>query len=193
MEQDTSKKEANIQSPRRFSRKAVGALGLAVTLGLMLWGGAAPAGGHGHGPFGFFNMDHGARDAIHQLIEDLQLNEDQNQQLESLHKALMHQMHGAGQAHAHHLQAFIERLENGYMDPAEVRQTIDQHIEQVREQAHSVAEPLVGLLNSLDADQRALLLDHLKEARAHAEHHRKAHGQHGSGHHEKGHQGNEPR
>ncbi len=190
MEQESSRTEAGKPSKRDISRQMVGALGLTATLSLLLWAGVALAGGPGHGPFGFLHIDHSARDAIHQLIQDLELNDAQNQQLESVHNAFMHHMHGAGQAHEQHLQALIGRLENGgYMDPAEVRQTIDQHIEKIREQAYSVADPLVGLLNSLDADQRALLLDHLKDARAHADHHRKAHGHDGSSHQGSGHNG----
>ena len=162
-------------------------IGLAVTLSLVLWGGVALAGshgpGHGSGPFGFFGLDHGAHEAIQQLIQDLKLNEDQNHRLESVHGAMMQHRQGAGDAHEAHLQVFIERLESGYMDPAEVRQAIDQHVEKIRLHAYSVSDPLVELFNSLDADQRQTLVDHLKQARAHAEHHRRTQGHHGGDHH----------
>ena len=122
-------------------------------------------GGHHQGPMA-------------QVIERLELTPDQVQRLEKIQEiigAYGSEGHAPmGQLH----DRLVPLVEQGYVEPDEVRQIIDGHLEQISGMAYAVADELVALVNELDATQRETLLEHLKGS---------DHEGHGGRHHGHGH------
>lgn len=133
------------------------------------WAAAHVGNHHGGGHHG---GGHHAHHAIAELIDDLELSQDQKARVETLHESFAG-LHGGDRhaAHAAHLDALIEHLETGSLDAADVRAAVDGHIEEMRALAYAAGDQLVALLDSLDEDQRATLLEHLRQAAAHADEH----------------------
>lgn len=118
---------------------------------------------HGHGG----HCGHGgpgghAFQAVHGLIDDLDLSADQQARLEALHSTLMSGFDAVHQEGGAHLEALIERIETGSLDRGEASLVMEQHIAALGEMLESATGEVVDLVNSLDADQRALLVAHLK-------------------------------
>ena len=112
-------------------------------------------GNHLHG--GEHHNDHMSR-----LIEQLDLSPDQLQRLERVHEILG--AHGSEQsgtmAELH--DRLVAQFEQGYVEPDEIRQVIDGHVEQIRDVAYDVTDELIALINGLDARQREIVLAHLQ-------------------------------
>lgn len=123
-------------------------------------GGAAFA--HGSADEGFFHR--GGGPAVFQLLRELNLRDEQIQHLENLH-GIADEVRGrhAGSAgqHAAHV---AEKLDsNAVFTGDEARLLVDTHLEQMRTTAYTATDEITALLNSLDADQRAVLSSHLNQ------------------------------
>lgn len=151
---------------------AIAAVGTLLLTALLL-SHTAIAGGHGgHGGHGgFFGLDESAHKAIHQLIQDLQLDDAQQEKLGDLHRALAGHMESRDKAHRTHVHLLLKRLEAGPLDATAARAEIDVFLEQTRHELYQAVDAMTALVNSLDARQQGILQDHLAEARHHAEEH----------------------
>jgi len=138
----------------------VGALAAGfVVVGLVGFGVGGFAGGAmGHG-FG----GPGMHLALSGLIDDLDLTENQQQQMDSVHEQLRARFEAKGDGRQDHHAWLVDQIRKGSVDPVEVRQSIDQHLEEARALAYQVADELVPLLNSLDETQRTTLLSFVDE------------------------------
>ena len=56
----------------------------------------------------------------------------------------------------------VEQFEQGDIEAEPIRQMIDQHLEEIRTMAYSATDDLTALVNSLDAEQREIVLAHLQ-------------------------------
>lgn len=142
-----------------------------LTLSLSLIGGSLALAGGAHGPLGLFALGEHAHQAIGALIQRLDLNDDQEKHIEAIHHIMAERLHAAPEAHRSHVKIFLGRVESGYIDPMEARQTVDAHINQMRHNAYRVTDEMVALINSLDSTQREILVEHLQEALHAAEEH----------------------
>jgi Spy/CpxP family protein refolding chaperone len=103
------------------------------------------------------HMDHMAR-----LIEELELTPDQQQRLEKLHEIFgAYHRQGSGSMIELH-NNLVEQFERGRLETDEIRRTIDEHVEQIRETAYAGMDELVALVNGLDARQREIMMTHLQ-------------------------------
>ena len=113
-------------------------------------------GGHGHrGGGGFWHhMD--------ELVNQLDFSQEQTERLEAIHRTF--ESHGgkADGSMAELHDQLVEQFEQGYIEADAVRQMIDQHLAEIRTVAYSVTDDLFALVNSLDAEQREIVLAHLK-------------------------------
>ena len=101
-------------------------------------------------------------DPMADLIEQLELTPDQLERLEKIHEIIGtygHQGHGS-MAELH--GKLVEQFEAGHVGTDEIRQLIDEHVEQIRGMAYAVTDELIGLVNELDATQREIMLEHLQ-------------------------------
>ncbi|MEM1204174.1 MAG: Spy/CpxP family protein refolding chaperone [Acidobacteriota bacterium] len=164
----------------------VAALLLSITLGL---GVAADAGGsqtpwlerlhrylmrlHGHSGDG-----HGHQSAdrpilrahlgMMHLMLQLDLDDTQQARVEAMHGIFADQRQAMHEDHALHLAEVLERFEHGGgFDPVEARHLVDHHAEQLRGVGYAVVDEMTALANSLDDDQRAVVIDHLREVQGH--------------------------
>ncbi len=160
---------------------------LAALVGLMGFTVGAAGGGGGHFPLlaGIAGHGFGAHCAVSQLIDDLALTSEQQQHVAAIHNLLIAQVDGQAAARNEHLQALIQRVEQGDLDLAEFDQVLDSHLDSLRNLAHGVSAELVTLVNSLDETQRATLSEHLRQVQATADerqgfihHHFRGHGHH---------------
>ena len=145
---------------------ATGAI-LVVAGGFVLMAHAGPSGG----VFG----GHGGRaahfhHAMAHLVDDLELDADQQARVGTVHETLMARHQSLLDEHLQHVAGLAERIENGTLDPLEARAMVDRHVEDIRLTAYTVVDEVVALVNSLDDDQRAVLLEHLEQAKTHGEH-----------------------
>jgi Spy/CpxP family protein refolding chaperone len=115
-----------------------------------------------------FLGDHGGWEGHHamfHLVEDLNLDAEQQKHIDAVHEILMSQWEGRADARDMHLQELIERVEQGTADSTEARQMIDQHLEAIRDVAYRSSDEIVALVNSLDNEQRAKVVEHLQKLR----------------------------
>ncbi len=181
----------NDNNSKRGGLKAA-LLGLAL-LALTLIGFSVAAGAGGGGWFA--GHGRGGGHDIHamaaNLIAKLDLRHDQQVFVDSLHETLSSLHHARAEHGPEHLHQVLQRITAGDLDPAEGRAMVDQHIEHLRTAGYQISDDLAALMNSLDEQQRALLVEHfdtLREAhqmllgrdggQASGEHHR--HGGRGS-------------
>jgi len=97
----------------------------------------------------------GHHDAMAQLVEQLELTPDQQQRFEKIHEIVG--SYGDG-GHASMLdlhEELVTQFERGQIGTAEIRRTIDGHIEQLRGMAYAVTDELVALVNELDESRRS--------------------------------------
>jgi Spy/CpxP family protein refolding chaperone len=172
-----------------MNRKALRVLGLVAAVGLMVWGGFTVAAAHGGSGkcMGHHETGH-AHHAIASLIQDLDLSEEQQAQLTTIHDNLAEMPFGQS-GHAAHLVVMVEHIQRGQLNSGAVRQMVDEHVEQLRQSAYRLGDGLVALLDSLDVDQQETLSKHLDAAAAHMSEsgHGQEHSSHGHGHHGQGH------
>jgi Spy/CpxP family protein refolding chaperone len=108
-------------------------------------------------------------DQMAQLIEELELTPDQQQRLEKLHEIFgAYHSQGSGSMFMLHNE-LVEQFRRGGLETDEIRRTIDEHVEQIREMAYAGTDELVALVNGLDARQREIVLTHLQGSQE--EHH----------------------
>ncbi len=112
------------------------------------------------------------------LIEELELNPDQLQRLEKIHKTFGTFGQEDPRAMIDLHNRLIEQFEQGKVETGEIRHVIDGHLDQIREMAYGVTDELISLVNGLDARQREVLLTHIRDKHDGDNVH---HG-HGSGH-----------
>ncbi len=126
---------------------------------------AGQEGGFFHGLHALGNFLHGGahqQDPMAELIEQLELTPDQLQRLEKMHQIIGtygHEGHGS-MAELH--GKLVDQFEEGHVGTAEIRQLIDEHVEQIRGMAYAVTDELIALVNELDATQREIMLAHLQ-------------------------------
>ena len=113
-------------------------------------------GGHGHHGGGKFwhRMD--------ELVNQLDLSQEQNQHLEAIHRAFESD---GGMAHGSMAELhdqLIQQFEQGTIETHAVREKIDQHLAEIRTVAYSITDHFVALLNSLDSEQREIVLAHVQ-------------------------------
>lgn len=145
----------------RVTRFAVLAVGITVACLASFAVGGFAGGAMGHG-FGGAGMHL----AMTRLVDDLDLNTGQQERLDAVHGILSGHFEGMQGAKEAHHQLLVERIQAGNLDPTEVRQSIDQHLEEARSLAYQVADEVVPLVNSLDDTQRAKLLDFIADVEA---------------------------
>ena len=151
----------------------VGVLTLGGAIGMAVF--AADGNGDGRDE-GFFRHLHelgqrlhgggGHHDAMSGLIEQLELTPDQLQRFGKIHE-IVGSYHDGGQASMADLhEELVTQFESGEVGTAEIRRTIDGHLEQIRGLAYAVTDEIVALINELDDAQREILLNHLEQARS---------------------------
>jgi len=97
-----------------------------------------------------------------QLIEELELTPDQQQRLEKLHEIFgAYHSQGSGSMFKLHNE-LVEQFRRGDLETDEIRRTIDEHVEQIRETAYAGTDELVALVNGFDARQREIMMTHLQ-------------------------------
>lgn len=143
----------------------IAGLALAGALGVTVGG----SDGSGGGFIGHLNKlghhlhggDH-HHDQMTQLIEQLALTPDQHRHLEKVHEIIGN--HGRGEpgpmVELH--EQLMAQFQEGQIENEEIRRTIDDHVEQIRQMAYDVTDELVALVNGLDAAQRETLMAHLQ-------------------------------
>jgi Spy/CpxP family protein refolding chaperone len=144
---------------------AVAAAGLMLTVVAFGGGDSRPGaflhfGHHAHGG----DCGHGEHEHFAALVADLDLSDDQHRHLESIHEIFGSQHSAVEDVHAELMQWTIDRLEQGDLTAAEVREVIDQRLEQVRNIAYQIGDEAVAFANSLDDTQRGVLVEHLRQA-----------------------------
>ncbi len=108
----------------------------------------------------------GHHDAMHAVIEDLNLNPDQAAHLDKIHE-VMNSFHAKGPGAMTELHdELMAQFQQGGLDNSSMRLVVDDHVEQIREMGYAVTDELVALVNSLDTTQRDTLNRHLQEAQA---------------------------
>jgi Spy/CpxP family protein refolding chaperone len=151
-------------SKKRILWIGVPVLGFTV-LGLIGFAFGASAGGflnHGSLPFGHGSA--GMHCLVNQLIDDLNLTEEQQQRFDNLHQSLQSRIEGKMEAQSQHHQWLVDQISQGNIDPEEVRNEIDRHLEELKAVAYTASDELVALGNSLDEEQRATLMQHIDKA-----------------------------
>lgn len=128
-----------------------------VMVGLIGFGVGGFAGGHGFGGAGMHLLLSG-------LIDDLNLNDGQQQRVDAVHEIIQDHIEGAREGKETHHQRMVEILEGDIVDQAEVKENIDQHLEQARSFAYEISDELVPLVNSLDEEQRTTLKQFAEKA-----------------------------
>jgi Spy/CpxP family protein refolding chaperone len=107
------------------------------------------------------HMEHMTR-----LLEELELTPQQQQRVEKLHEVFgAYHSQGSGSMIELH-NKLVEQFQRGRLETDEIRRTIDEHVEQIREMAYAGTDELVALVNGLDARQREIMLTHLQGNRA---------------------------
>ena len=136
-------------------------------LGALILGGAAAVGAMGaHGG----GLDGAGIRAIHahhhmmQLLQDLNLDEAQSARVDAVHQLIGEHRAEMETFHSEHLAAFLAKVEAGPLDGQLARQEIDRFLDELRQTAYGVADEAVELVNSLDDEQRQVLIHHLREA-----------------------------
>lgn len=154
--------EASGRAPRPKLKIALLAVAV-LALALIGWSAAAGAfGGHGwfagHGRGG----GHGFHQSARALLAKLDLREDQQVYVESLHETLMDLKHAHAEHGPEHLHQVLQRMANDDLEPAEGRAMVDEHIEHLRAFGYRISDDLTGLAASLDDDQRAQMVEHFQ-------------------------------
>lgn len=107
--------------------------------------------------------DHVAQ-RIDALSSELELDAAQRGRLENV-AAIARERHEAFAAERPaHVEQVLAAVESGEVDEAEVHRGIDEKVDQVRATLHGVADELIALVESMDADQRARAVEHLRQA-----------------------------
>lgn len=123
------------------------------SVGLRLHKTAAGHGHHGGGEFGHHMAE---------VVERLDLSPTQAAHLEAIHRSLKSLGSGAaGSMTELHLR-LVEQFERGAVEAGALRPAIDLHLAEMQRVAYSATDELVALVNSLDADQREIMLEHLQ-------------------------------
>ena len=113
------------------------------------------------------------QDPMARLIDQLELTPDQLQRVDRVHEIIgTYGSEGSGSMAELHDQ-LVTQFEQGHVETDEIRQVIDEHVDQIRHMAYAATDELIALVNGLDANQREIVLAHLQGD--HQEHH-------GSGH-----------
>jgi len=95
---------------------------------------------------------------VQALVDDLELSPEQLQRVEQV-KALIHEHHRqAGAEREAHFQTVRQAIAQGNVDASEVQQQLDAKLEEMGQLAHTIADVLVPLVNSLNDQQRELVL-----------------------------------
>jgi hypothetical protein len=142
--------------------------GLAATLMALVF--MASCRGHHRGAQGRAERE------VQALVDELELSPEQLQRVEQV-KTLIHEHHRqAGEEREAHFQRIRQAIAQGNVDASEVQQEMDEKIDEMRQLAHSVTDELVPLVNSLNDEQRELLLAkldrlHSRMERFHRRHH----------------------
>ena len=107
----------------------------------------------------------GGGHALHRLIQDLDLNSDQQSQLEEMRDTMrtQRQQRRLQQQADHELLFGMLGEENVERDL--IHEQIDERMDAMRTQAHAMADDLMDIHASLDADQRAVLVENAGEMR----------------------------
>jgi Spy/CpxP family protein refolding chaperone len=119
---------------------------------------------------GFSHHMHGGGhhpDPMAALIEELELNPDQQQQLDKIHEILRGYHGGEHNPMSRLHNELVSQFERGSLDALQIRQVVDEQVEQMREMAYLATDELVALVNGLDNRQREILLQHFEEAKDH--------------------------
>jgi Spy/CpxP family protein refolding chaperone len=98
---------------------------------------------------------------LEQIVQKLNLNPEQQAHVDRAHAIIESHLQQSEQGHTDEMNAFVASIGEGTLDRAQVRSKIDAHLEQARTVAYDVSDELVGLVSSLDANQRAILKDEL--------------------------------
>ncbi len=102
------------------------------------------------------------QDPMADLIEQLELTPDQLQRLEKIHEIIgTYGREGHGSMAELHGK-LVEQFEKGHVGTDEIRQLIDEHVEQIRGMAYAVTDELITLVNELHGRQREIMLAHLQ-------------------------------
>ena len=106
---------------------------------------------------------------IQALVDDLELSPEQLQRVERV-KALIHEHHDrAGAEREAHVQKLRQAVAQGNIDANEVQHQMDEKLEEMRQLSHTLADELVPLVNSLNDEQRELVLAKLDRLQARME------------------------
>ncbi len=101
-------------------------------------------------------------DHMGELVNQLDLSEEQTQRLDALHRSFESHRGMADGSMAELHDQLVEQFEQGDIEAEPIRQVIDQHLAEIRTMAYSATDDLIALVNSLDAEQREIVLAHLR-------------------------------
>lgn len=101
---------------------------------------------------------------LEELLDQLDLRDDQQQHVDNIHALIERRHSGWADAHQEELAALRDSIATGQVDEARVQQKIDEHLQGVREAAYEISRELVALYNTLDQQQRDVLVAHLDAA-----------------------------
>ena len=165
-DQSLNTETSTVGTPAKTSRRSRVLWTVLIIVGLVA-GGWAFAGHGGHGGHGFGNAA-AHHVAMMRLISSLDLSDSQQGHIESIHEILDSERQKLPAIHAEAIGWMLGNLETGSIDREEVRSKIDLHAQALRHIGYQVTDELIALFDSLDSEQRAILAEHLEEAREHA-------------------------
>jgi hypothetical protein len=116
-----------------------------------LHGGTAPHGGGHH-------------EKMAQIIEQLELRPEQHRHVERIHELMEATHHGSGAGSMAELhERIVTQCMDGEVTSADLRLVVDAHVEQVRGVLYAITDEFAALVEGLDARQREILQEHLRE------------------------------
>lgn len=145
------------------------------TLGVVVVSAGAASGDEGEGGDGFPRFFGRHAPCAHQLVEDLSLSPTQQAHVDNIRTLLRDAREARWEGRGEHLGWIIERVQQRDADGVEARAQIDARLEALRLLAYDVVDEVVVLSNSLDEEQRQLVVTHLENLQTRLE------GNHGRG------------
>lgn len=152
-------------------RNIILAAGFSALGALAAVGGQAVAGAHGGGPFG---------PDLARLAQALDLSDAQAEMVDEMRTQARAQMRDSRMSKQADQEDIKTMLSQEVLDAAVVHSMIDDRINEMSSFAHEMADEFIALHATLDADQRATLVEKMAEAGERHEERRRRHIEHRS-------------
>ncbi len=99
------------------------------------------------------------------MAQELDLSEDQLEKLDRVRELVRERRQDRRERRGAGYSVVLESMEDGEIDVDQVHASIDERMEAKRATAHEVADEMIGFFDSLDAEQRATMLEQMEERR----------------------------